>query len=218
MNYPVERIQTLLKQNKISVNKISKEIGLNSTFFSAWKAGRAKPSTEALMKIANYFNVSVDYLLGRTDDPTPGNADKFPAEDMLELPVYATVAAGFDRPISSDNEDEGDTQHVPRSIVHGYDKEDLFVFLVSGDSMSPKFMPGDRVLVVKQDSVDSGDIAIVCYKDYEDGTIKKVMYEPGCDYVDLVPANPAYAPIRLQGDELATCRVVGKVIYLFRKI
>ena len=133
------------------------------------------------------------------------------------MPVYATVAAGFNKSIVGKDFD-GDIQEIPASIIRGYKKDDLFVFEVNGDSMFPKFIEGDRVLVVRQSSVDSGDTAIVCYNGDEDGTIKKVMYEPGCDYVDLIPINAAYNPIRIQGDELENCRIIGKVIYLFRKI
>lgn len=63
----VERIQDLLQKNSISAYKLSKIIGLNKTFLTDWKSGKANPSVDALSKIADYFHVSVDYLLGRTE-------------------------------------------------------------------------------------------------------------------------------------------------------
>lgn len=209
----IEKVLSLIQQSGMGDFPLEKKIGLTQGTIKNWRAGKNKISADALSKLADYFDVSVDYLLGRTDDP---HGLQFPAEEMYHIPVIATVAAGFGQSIDGVEPDE--YQLVPKSIVRGYHKEDLFVFVVSGDSMAPKFLPGDRVLVVRQSSVDPGDVAIVSYYDYEDGTIKKVDYEPGCDYVDLIPLNPKYDPVRLQGDELEGCRICGKVIYLFREI
>ncbi len=209
----IEKVLSLIQQSGMGDFPLEKKIGLAQGTIKNWRAGKNKISADALSKLADYFNVSVDYLLGRTDDP---QGHQFPAEEMYHIPVIATVAAGFGKSIDGAEPDE--YQLVPKSIVRGYHKEDLFVFVVSGDSMAPKFLPGDRVLVVRQSSVDPGDIAVVSYDDYEDGTIKKVDYEPGCNYVDLIPINPKYDPVRLQDEELEGCRICGKVIYLFREI
>ncbi len=209
----MERLRTLRKQKGITMKQLGAVVGVSESAISLYETGNRQPDNEQLKKFADYFGVTTDYLLERTDDP---QGNQFPAEEMYHIPVIATVAAGFGQSINGTTHQ--DYQLVPKSIVRGYNKEDLFVFVVSGDSMSPKFLPGDHVLVVRQPSVDPGDIAIVSYDDYEDGTIKKVDYEPGCDYVDLIPINPKYDPVRLQGDELDGCRICGKVIYLFRAI
>lgn len=63
----IERIFTLIEQSGKGIYVIEKEIGLTRGSLSNWKLGRTKqPSADALSKIADYFNVSVDYLLGRT--------------------------------------------------------------------------------------------------------------------------------------------------------
>jgi repressor LexA len=162
-----------------------------------------------MVKIAEYFGARVDYLLGVGE-----RAD--PSDEVIMFPVLIGVSAGFDH--AMEEIDNGDLQPVPSSLVKGGGQDDYCVFLVEGDSMSPKFLDGDRVLVRKQTSVDSGNIAIVAYDDYENGTIKKVNYEHGCDYVDLIPINPKYRPVRIQGYDLEGVRVIGKVIYLFREI
>jgi len=165
-----------------------------------------------MIKIAEYFGVSIDSLLGICGKP----ASQTNSEDVLLFPVLIGVAAGFDH--AMEEIDNGDVQEIPRSLIKGGSPDDYCVFFVEGDSMSPKFLNGDRVLVKKQSSVDSGDIAIVAYEDFESGTIKKVYYEPGCDYVDLIPINPRYSPVRIQGSDLEGVRVIGKVTYLFRQI
>ncbi|MCL2697030.1 MAG: helix-turn-helix domain-containing protein [Oscillospiraceae bacterium] len=69
-----ERFNELAKKENTSVNAIAKVLVLSSGSVTAWKNG-TKPSVSTVYKIANYFNVSTDYLLGRTDDPTPKDAE-----------------------------------------------------------------------------------------------------------------------------------------------
>lgn len=61
----IDRIYDLIKTRNTNANRVTKGCGLNSNIFTFWKSGRQKPSLDALIKIANYFNVSLDYLVGR---------------------------------------------------------------------------------------------------------------------------------------------------------
>ena len=56
------------KQAHTKPNNLKEELDISSGVITKWKKGSV-PNGETLIKIANYFNVSVDYLLGRTDDP-----------------------------------------------------------------------------------------------------------------------------------------------------
>jgi|GEM_PF-627737 Helix-turn-helix. len=67
-----ERFEELLLKHDITAYRVSKETGITTATFSSWKQGRYTPKQDKLQKIAEYFNVSIDYLLGHTDDPTPG--------------------------------------------------------------------------------------------------------------------------------------------------
>ena len=59
----IERIQELIEVNNDKAAPLMQEIGLSSTAFSSWKIGRAKPSVDAIIKIAAYYHVTTDYLL-----------------------------------------------------------------------------------------------------------------------------------------------------------
>ena len=59
----VERIEQLLKKRGISAYKMTSDLGLSNSAVTDWKKGKAKPSTDAIFKMANYFNVTTDYLL-----------------------------------------------------------------------------------------------------------------------------------------------------------
>nr|WP_307757368.1 helix-turn-helix domain-containing protein [uncultured Christensenella sp.] len=67
----VDRIKELQKQKdgKISLDALEKTVGLGKSTISNWK--NSYPSVDKLQKIADYFGVSVDYLLGRSDNPSP---------------------------------------------------------------------------------------------------------------------------------------------------
>ena len=67
----LERILDLMERKGVKPATLLKEAGLNSSSIQDWKKGKAKPSYGALVKIAEYFNVSVEYLEGKTDDTAP---------------------------------------------------------------------------------------------------------------------------------------------------
>lgn len=61
-----ERIDELAKKQKISVFDLSLKLGMGRNAIYQWK--KSIPNVEAVQKVADYFNVTVDYLLGRTDN------------------------------------------------------------------------------------------------------------------------------------------------------
>lgn len=62
-----DRIKELADKQGISVSKVAIDLGFSENLFYQWK--KASPKSDRLEKVADYFDVSVDYLLGRTDDP-----------------------------------------------------------------------------------------------------------------------------------------------------
>lgn len=61
------RIKTLCEAHKTSPTKVGIELGFSKDTINSWKT--KSPSVDKIQKVADYFNVSTDYLLGRTDDP-----------------------------------------------------------------------------------------------------------------------------------------------------
>lgn len=62
-----EIFERLLKEAGITAYKVSKDTGISQTTLSDWKRGRSVPKTEKLQIIADYFDVSLDFLLGKTN-------------------------------------------------------------------------------------------------------------------------------------------------------
>jgi len=54
----------LLQDRNVSSYKLTKDTGINNGLISKWKSGQVIPSAEKLIVLADYFDISVDYLLG----------------------------------------------------------------------------------------------------------------------------------------------------------
>ena len=64
------RLKALREERKISQLKLAMDLGLNQNAVSRYESGAREADYKTLVRLADYFNVSVDYLLERTDDPT----------------------------------------------------------------------------------------------------------------------------------------------------
>lgn len=208
----MDKIKELREQKGISQTELANKINVVRSTICQYEKGTREPSYEVLQKLADFFNVSVDYLLGRDEKTLEA---KYPSEQIKALPVIGKIRAGYNGIAVEEFLD--DIQEIPQSIVKCYQWKDLFVLEVTGNSMYPQFLEGDRVLVHRQTSVNSGDIAVVLYNG-DEATVKQVRYVNGEDWVELIPKNPEYPTKRIENADLELCRVLGKVIYLFRKI
>lgn len=63
-----ERLKTLRTEKNIGQNKLAKDINVSNASISYWENGKQEPSAEAIFKLAEYFDVSADYILGLIDE------------------------------------------------------------------------------------------------------------------------------------------------------
>ena len=64
-----EIFEQLLQRYGITAYKVSKETGVTQSTLSDWKRGRSTPKTENMKKLADYFGITVDYLMTGIDTP-----------------------------------------------------------------------------------------------------------------------------------------------------
>lgn len=64
-----EILVKLIEERKVTAYQIAKATGLSNTALSRYKAGKQEPAIDKLIALADFFDVSTDYLLGRTDNP-----------------------------------------------------------------------------------------------------------------------------------------------------
>lgn len=83
MTETVKRIIELMEWRGDNAHSLEINTKLPISSISGWKKGKFNPSTEAITKLAKYFNVSADYLLCLTDEPTA-----LEQLDLAERPTY----------------------------------------------------------------------------------------------------------------------------------
>lgn len=66
----IDNIFKIISEKGITQSKLAEDTSISTGNISDWKKGRSMPSAIKLDELATYFNCSVDYLLGRTDEPT----------------------------------------------------------------------------------------------------------------------------------------------------
>lgn len=218
MNETLKRILNLNSSKGNSDKTLELELKLKPKTVNNWKRGLSEGYMKMLPQLADYFDVSVDYLLGRTDtakQPEPHLANEYVPDGFITMPVIGSITAGYDG--LAEEEFLGYYGVIDKALK-GYPKEDCFILRVDGNSMYPDFRNGDLVAVHKQNSVDPGDIAVVLYNG-DCATLKQVDYEHDCDWVKLIPRNPEYETKTISGEDLEECRILGKVISLvYREI
>lgn len=219
MKFP-EVLKQLRQKNNLNQMELAKIIGVSRSAISMYESGQREPDFETLETIADYFNVSMDYLHGKTLYETyPNNLNLLEptiTENYTKFPVIGDIAAGYDSIAIEDW--EGDCVDIPNSYLRGRNKNEFFTLRIKGNSMYPLYHEGDVVLILKQPTLNrSGDIGVVLYDD-EIATIKKVEYVMGEDWLKLIPINPEYPPKTIEGEELDHCRVIGIPKLLIREI
>ena len=83
MSTTYERIKELCSRNKTSINALENELGFSNGSIKKWDS-TISPSTNSLLKIATKFNVSLDYLSGRTEIEETAS-DLMSDEDFISL-------------------------------------------------------------------------------------------------------------------------------------
>ena len=202
----------LCNENNIAPTAVCQQIGLSNAVFSKWDDASV-PRKATLYKIADYFGVTVDYLLGKEDErPTEPRQSltQLDAERVHMIPLFENVSAGFGALAMNEVVD-----YVPLYFTNSIEAQETICIRVRGDSMSPRIEDGDIVQVRKQDTVDSGAIAVVLL-DGDEGLVKNVLYGDG--WLELRSLNPLYKPMRFNGPDSTRVRTVGLVTKIIKNV
>ena len=197
-----DRVKLLREKKGMTQLELAEKLGYKSKSSVAHiENGRDIPRA-MVVTLADILDTTPAYLMGWEDDKP--NAEILSAgENIYKIPVFSSVSAGFGAYACSDVID-----YMHLFIANPADVPEMICIKVTGDSMYPKIEDGDIIVVRKQDSVDSGSIAVVLV-DGEEGFVKKVIYDK--EIIELHSINPEYAPKIFKGAEVLRVRVVGIV-------
>lgn len=99
------RFEQLLKENKVTAYRVSKETGVAQATLSDWKNGKSTPKYEKLSKIAEYFGVSVDWIKGETDEKKPLITNDKKQDDNIRFALWGGDADIVDDEMMQDVRD-----------------------------------------------------------------------------------------------------------------
>lgn len=207
-----EYIKKLRTTHGMSQEELGKLVGVKRAAVQKWESGMVQNlKRETIIALSNIFSVSPASFINDEKLLPPTIT-----EDIVTFPVIGEIAAGYDEIAVEDW--SGETVDIPRSYLKGRKQSDFFVLSVIGNSMYPMYHNGDKVLILKQSTLDrSGDIGAILY-DGECATLKKVEYVPGENWIKLIPLNPEFMPKLIENAELEQCRVLGIPKLLIREI
>ena len=199
----------LCTQKGESPSFVCGKIGISPAAFSQWTDDTI-PRKVTQQRAADYFGVTVDYLLGKEQAHLPpSNLSPLPQHGMRVLPVYETVSAGFGA-----QAEDCIIDYLPCFIISESEAENSIAIKVKGDSMYPKIEDGDIIRVVKQDTADDGQIAVVLVDD--EGFVKRIHYT--ADGIELQSINPLYPPMRFKATDAKRISIVGVVRQIIKNV
>ena len=227
-----DRLVQLRKELNLTQTEFAEKIGFSRTAISAWEIGRNEPSNEDTIKIADFFGVSVDYIIGNSNirknyvtadnwinekkynkEINPDGTISYKAK-FEPIPVIGKIAAG--QPILAQENIEGYLPVDPN--IYGLTStDDLFYLLVSGQSMNMKVKNGDYALIHKQDYAEDGDIVVAIVNGDDEATLKR--YKKLNDqFVLLEPmsTDPSIEAITVDLKN-TNFKIIGKAIGQFGK-
>lgn len=213
-------LKSLRKNSNMTQVQLAEKINVTQGTIANWERGVREPDMETIKKIANVLSVPVErfFMDSQNANTQPDLTTVTPVNfelanepiSMKRIAVIGEVAAGY--------QCLADMQVIDyvacdASLLHtGYE----YVYLrVRGDSMEPELHEGDLVLVQVQDTIESGEYAVVLV-DNEDGLVKKI--EIDRTHITLISENPYYPPRRFDREEMNRIRIFGKVVSVMRRM
>lgn len=237
-----DRIFELLKESNISQKDFADMLNISSQTVTDWKKGKSNSFSGKLGPISDILHTTPIWLFSgegekyvldvskkaktaqqlndlyrgiiEAQDETIASAVQVMnrLSDMAQqcggrIPVLGDVAAGI--PIEAIT-DIVDYEEIDAALAA---TGEFFGLRVKGDSMEPRMMEGDVVIVRKQDSAETGDTVVVLVNG-DSATVKKIKYGP--DGISLIPTNPVHdVQFYSAADvERLPVRVIGRVVEL----
>ena len=180
-----DRIVSLRNEKNITQSQLAEELNISPSAIGMYEQGRRKPSYELLEEICDYFNVDMDYLMGRSDiknryqaglkydwedkKQEDSNIDmKTVNTDYIMIPLYESISAGYGA---------SNSEFIEMIPVFGLKKNvtTYFAVKVEGDSMEPKIPNGSTIIIKKDIQIESGEIGAFNLNDENFVKQKKVV-------------------------------------------
>lgn len=211
------QLKQLRTEKELSQQELANIIGVSKSSINMYERGEREPGLETLETIANYFNVDMDYLMGRQEAPRkialttvskstlPADAIPYEPVPMVLIPLVGVVNCGI--PLFAEDNIE---EQIPTPAAEVLTGETYFWLRAKGDSMrNIGIHDGDLLFIRQQSDVDSGDIAVVSING-DDATLKRIIKKENS--LVLQPENPSHETKIYVGSEVDNICIRGRLM------
>jgi len=199
-----QRIAFLREKRGLSQAALADKLNLSQSSVAMWESGQRGMKGDTLTLLADFFGVSSDYLLGRTD-VTDFGLFEVNTEELVNIPIVGTIKCGGGQIAYEDI--SGFSAYPTADIRSG---KEYIALIVKGDSMiGDGINEGDIALIEKDAELIQNKIYAVVL-DGEEATLKHVIKTDGA--VVLQPSNPRCQARVLTGSELQNLYIVGRLV------
>ena len=193
-----QNLTRFIENKKASIKALSKLCKVSEIEFQKWLDGKVMPKINKIQILSVYFNCSISDLVELDNKNTSKSQG-------IKIPVLGRVVAGI--PIEA-IEEILDYEEISESMAR---TGDFFALQVKGDSMEPRMYEGNVVIVRKQETAQTGDVAIVLVNG-DEATVKKIrIMDNG---IMLIPFNTKYDPWIYTPEDIERLpvKIIGKVV------
>lgn len=203
----MQKIYENIKKYRLSLgltqSELAERVGYTDrSMIAKIESGKIDLSRNKVYDFAEALHTTPITLLGLDEELKKERKSK-----SVKIPVLGIVPAGLP---AEAVEDIIDYEEIPESMARG---GEYFGLAIKGDSMYPRILEGDVVIVKKQSTADSGDIVIALVNG-DEGTCKQLYKYK--DHIELKPFNPMYKPLVYSNEDITSLPVsiIGKVVEL----
>ena len=214
-------IKILRKSKGYSQGDVANAIGVTQSQYSRYESGSTNIPGDMLAKIADFFSISVDQLIGReysSADPDDASTKRQipvkPAASTIQIPLVGSFRCGYN------HNGEEFLQYDQLDVLPSFYKRygpDLIAYIAVGSSMMPTIHPGDLMYAVKGDIWEDGDIVALVIDDAE--TIKRIYHAPDGG-LDIIPDNETFRKIHLSPKDvqIQQVSVLARIVKIERDL
>ena len=192
------------KELNMTMKQVADKVGVSEGTISRWESGKiADMRRDKIMAYAQALNISPAIIMGWDNVDSSSTSESIHAGKRI--PVLGSVAAGI--PIDA-IEDVLDWEDISEDMAK---TGEFFGLRIKGDSMQPRIVEGDVVIVRQQHDADSGDVVIVQVNGDKATCKRLAKYSSG---ISLISFNPAYEPMNYTNQQIEQLPVtiIGKVV------
>lgn len=201
-----KRLSLIMNIRGKKQSDISRELNIPRSGICQYLKGKGNPTTDRIIRLASYFKVNPDWLLGKVDDDfmeavvhEVAVTNIIPFETK-KIPLLGDIACG--EPIICNQEYD-----LYINVAANLNAD--FCVRAKGDSMiNARIFDGDLVICKKQPTVENGEIAVVIIDN--EATLKRFYKHENS--IELRPENPLHKPINFSDAEQESVRILGKAV------